>query len=162
VRARALAVLRREADEIRQLAVKAEQFGPAVSAVREKGVLSGQRIDRSAHLVRAQHEIISEMADFELFERQITSLLSQCRGLGLDPESCSFRDFVGGLMEQYETEENEAEPPKYRHMGTLSDEQRGHRAPDFRKQKQAPKIMTRGEAEKMKRKLNGGGKGAVK
>jgi hypothetical protein len=139
----------REAAEIRQLAVKAEQFGPAVSAVREKAQISGLRIDRN--LVRAQHEIkVEEIGDFELFEAQVRSLKSMCESFGLDPETCSVSEFIDRMMDAEEASQ-EKQPARYRHMPRLPNSARGNRASDFRKLPKPEKPLTQGEADRLRR-----------
>lgn len=55
-----------EADELKRLAIEASQFGPAVSAFREKGILSGKRVERAEHGAPGDFDRMSdqELADW--------------------------------------------------------------------------------------------------
>jgi hypothetical protein len=132
-----------------------------VSAAVASGRVSGLMIDR--HLVRAQHEIkVEELGDFELFEAKIRSLISMCEALGLDTETCTFSEFIGGLMDAEEALHEEP-PVRYRHMPPLADSARGNRAPDYRKLPKPEKPLLKGEAERLRRtpQTNGAGKNGV-
>jgi hypothetical protein len=130
-------------------AEKGENWNAMVSAAVASARVSGLMIDR--HLVRAQHEIkVEEMGDFELFEAQVRSLISMCEAFGLDPEACSFSEFIGCMIDEEEASHEEP-PPKYRQMPPLPNSAGGNRAPDYRKLPKPEKVLTRGEAEKLRR-----------
>jgi phage terminase small subunit len=152
-----------EAEEVRRLAVKAEQFAAATAAIKEKGVLSGVRVTRE--LVKAQHfgPNISDLSDEELEAQMMElqeSLRAQqeqlCAKFSLDPETITLAEFWAledGLARSDQAIDitPDDEPQGTRHMppGTIA---RGVRAPDWRKQPQVRKPLTRGEAAAMARK----------
>lgn len=51
-----------EAEEIRAKALEAKQFGAAIQAVKEKGVLSGHRVEKRDNTIRT----LNEMSDDDL------------------------------------------------------------------------------------------------
>lgn len=61
-----VASLIREAEEVRQLAVENGQYSAAIAAIREKGILSGKRIERSEHGEPGEFDRMSdeELADY--------------------------------------------------------------------------------------------------
>jgi hypothetical protein len=77
--------------------------------------------------------------------------------MGLDPDHTTVMQLAGALLEALTV--HEEAPAQYRHMPPLPDSARGNRAPDYRKQKQEPKVLTRGEAERLRRtpRTNGAG-----
>jgi hypothetical protein len=98
-----------EAEEVRQLAIKGENYSAAVAAIREKGQLSGLRIDR--HLVKAQVSELnpSDMTDEELHERLCEldeqlceDQLEKCKQLGLDPATATLEAYWATLAEYRE------------------------------------------------------------
>ena len=74
--------LLREADEIRQRAMESKQFSAASAAIKEKGILSGQRIERRE--IGAPGEFES-LTDDEL-ERAV---VERFNALGLTPDAGS-------------------------------------------------------------------------
>jgi phage terminase small subunit len=56
----------REAEEIRKEALAARQFSAAIAAVREKGVLSGKRVERSERGVSGEYADLENMTADEL------------------------------------------------------------------------------------------------
>jgi phage terminase small subunit len=63
-----------EADEIRRLALAAEQYAAALGAVREKGVLSGKRIERSEAGEPGEFERLEDMEVYEMLRQQANEL----------------------------------------------------------------------------------------
>jgi hypothetical protein len=53
-------------EEARQLALSTQQPAAAVAAVREKGVLSGKRVERSEHGQPGEFEALERMSAAEL------------------------------------------------------------------------------------------------
>lgn len=66
-----------EADEIRRLAIEDKQFSAAVSALREKGILTGQRIEKSERGSPGEFDAL----DDEAFE---ADLRAQAAELGIE------------------------------------------------------------------------------
>jgi hypothetical protein len=56
----------REAEEVRKEALAARQFSAAIAAVREKGVLSGKRVERSERGVPGEYADLENMSADEL------------------------------------------------------------------------------------------------
>jgi len=67
-----------EAEEVRRLAVSDSQYAAAIAAIKEKGVLSGKRIERSEHGEPGEFE---RMSDDELK----AAITEQARLLGFEP-----------------------------------------------------------------------------
>lgn len=62
--------LAQEADEVRQMALKSGQLSAAVAAIKEKGVLTGKRIERSEIGAPGEFEAMSdEELEHEVLER---------------------------------------------------------------------------------------------
>lgn len=66
-----------EAEEIRAAALADGEFSAAIAAVREKGILSGKRVERSEHGLPGEFE---RLTSDELRE----ALVAEAMGLGLD------------------------------------------------------------------------------
>jgi phage terminase small subunit len=65
----------REAEEVRKEALAARQFSAAIAAVREKGVLSGKRVERSERGAPGEYADLENMTADELRE-QFAALVS--------------------------------------------------------------------------------------
>jgi hypothetical protein len=102
------------ADEIRHLAVKGEQFGAATSALKEIGVLTGLRVERGAHLVKASHSLdIESMTDDELEAhlREVQKRLREeqrvrCERQGFDTATITLEEYWA--LEDFEREQRAA------------------------------------------------------
>jgi hypothetical protein len=65
-----------ECEEIRKLAIKNGQLNAAVAAVREKGILSGKRVERSEVGGPGQFDHLSD-------EELHAEIVRECRELGI-------------------------------------------------------------------------------
>jgi phage terminase small subunit len=74
----------REAEEIRKEALAARQFSAAIAAVREKGVLSGKRVERSERGVPGEYADLENMTADELREQfaALVSAVAAAEGVG--------------------------------------------------------------------------------
>jgi hypothetical protein len=92
--------LLKDAAKIQELAIKDGAYGPATSALKERGVLSGLRVERAA--VKAQHEVtVSELTDDEILEEMIGFILHRAEQLGLDPEQCTLAQYLEAWQESH-------------------------------------------------------------
>jgi phage terminase small subunit len=74
----------REAEEIRKEALAARQFSAAIAAVREKGVLSGKRVERSERGGPGEYADLENMTADELREQfaALVSAVAAAEGVG--------------------------------------------------------------------------------
>jgi phage terminase small subunit len=74
----------REAEEVRKEALAARQFSAAIAAVREKGVLSGKRVERSERGVPGEYADLENMTADELREQfaALVSAVAAAEGVG--------------------------------------------------------------------------------
>jgi hypothetical protein len=93
-----------EAEEIRSLAVKAEQYSAATAALREKGILSGARIERQLTKAQVQHvESVEDLDDFSLIEQRVRLTLRMAEELGLDPSAATVEEYCNAMLDVFES-----------------------------------------------------------
>jgi hypothetical protein len=85
-----------EAEQARALAMQNGQVAAAVSAIREKAVLSGNRVERRDMQVQ-QVSSFEEMDDRELGETLIELCVMRAASLGLDPSTATLEQFAEAL-----------------------------------------------------------------
>jgi hypothetical protein len=96
------------ADEIRQLAIKDGQYGPAVTALKEVGILSGKRVERRDLAVQ-QVDDLSNLSDQQLKDRIAETKLALAEAtleiaedLNLDPDRITLRKYIEAVREWFE------------------------------------------------------------
>ena len=101
------------------------------------------------HLVRTQHSFaVEDLDDYALLEMRVTMTLRLCEELGLNENETTVGQLCDATLDQFDREQTE-DPIRYERMPPIG--ARGVRAPDFRRQNQEPKVLTRGEAERLRR-----------
>src|SRR5215831_3808651 len=89
---------------------------------------------------------VEELDDYALLEMRATMTLRLCEKLGLNENETTVGQLCDAMLDQFDREQTE-EPVRYERMPLIG--ARGIRAPDYRKQKQEPKVLMRGEAERL-------------
>jgi hypothetical protein len=83
-----------EAEQARALAMQNGQISAAVSAIREKAVLSGNRLERRDISVSGVDNDVSQLSNEELRDFLTEHYLDQAEKLGLDLETALLVDFI--------------------------------------------------------------------